>query len=64
MMVEKNDGTKEPLIDTGSFAAGYRQAVMDLSGGTPSDAGILPFFLVVLFVSFLCFELAVFLDKK
>ena len=64
-MVEKNDGTKEPLIDTGSYAAGYRQAVLDLAGGAPSnEPGIPTIFFAVLFVSFLCFKLAVFLDEK
>jgi hypothetical protein len=40
MTVENNKGEKEILIDHQSFAAGYRQATLDLSRPQPS---LLPF---------------------
>ena len=48
MIVEQADGKKEILIDSGSFAAGYRQAVLDMTHvPETSDApSLLPIFLL------------------
>jgi hypothetical protein len=64
MIVEKEDGTKEPLIDTGSFAAGYRQAVLDLSGGVEPTPNFPLIFFTIFFVILLLVKLGSLVDYR
>lgn len=61
--MEKEDGTREPLIDTGSFAAGYRQAIMDLAKPEP-EPSLLPVTLAVFALVFLWLKIASLLDAE
>lgn len=51
MLVENDKGKLEPLIDSGSYAAGYRQAVLDIYGPRDEKPSLFPLlFLSVLFM--------------